>query len=222
MQRLQARLLGFRRTFQKVNHRDYSSGRKYTLFPKQVAEVNDSILRVFHQLRLCLVSDILKEACIRVNASRNKKFTLLTVSSPWKDTAHAICLSPSSFAIQSARPSCKMMCHRVRNTSYASQVFSLLTLFRTEIDAYVFPKLIPTTVGVLLLEEGVVAPGAVPFACAILNNAPRSPGETEKVYDRGRTGSNLNVKISFQSELQMLKVKWGNSLPRYTNFYRGP
>lgn len=52
--------------------------------------------------------------------------------------------------------------------SYASQVFSPLTLFRTEIDAYVFPKLIPTTVGVLLLVEGVVAPGAVPLTCAIL------------------------------------------------------
>lgn len=76
-----------------------------------------------------------------------------TSSSPWKEIAQAICLSPSSFAIDSARPS----------------------LVKTAIEAYEFPKLIPTTGGSVEVgpEAGVGVPGAgvadaareAPFCC---------------------------------------------------------
>ena len=45
---------------------------------------------------------------------------------------------------------------------------SPLTLFKTEIDAYVFPKLMPTTVGDDLVEVGVPVPVLDPLPCAIL------------------------------------------------------
>jgi hypothetical protein len=117
-----------------------------------------------------------------------------TISSPWKEMAHAIWRSPSSLAMHSAWPSYAYGLLRYQRDG----MWRRRTLFRTAMDAYELPKLMPTTVGT---DEISIGASALPFGMFPL--AAMSPAcdvffldvldVVQKDTDRCRTRPNFSI-----------------------------